>query len=284
MGNDYVSVTEIAGDEVTQEQIDRLFNRYYWSGSYCKDKDVLEIACGTGQGLGYLSRVAKTIEGGDFSAAILSIARQYYGKRIRLIQFDAQELPYKDNCKDVLILFEAIYYLPNVEKFIQECVRVLRAGGKLLIVTANKDLYDFNPSPFSHRYYGVKELNGIFSKYGLKPEFFGDTPVYNVSTRQRILRPIKKLAVVLRVMPKSMAGKKFFKRIVFGRLVEMPAEIGPPIARGKYSSHATLEALIPNKKPKAMQSNRAVYIEPDKISSNVTNSRYKVIYCVSTLI
>ncbi|MCD6265910.1 MAG: BrnT family toxin [Deltaproteobacteria bacterium] len=28
-----------------------------------------------------------------------------------------------------------------------DCVRVLRPGGKVLIATANKDLYDFNPSP-----------------------------------------------------------------------------------------------------------------------------------------
>ena len=31
MDNDYISVTEIAGDEVTQEQVDRLCNRYYWA-------------------------------------------------------------------------------------------------------------------------------------------------------------------------------------------------------------------------------------------------------------
>ncbi len=38
MSNNYISVTEIAGDEVTQEQIDRLCNRYYWAGQYCKGK------------------------------------------------------------------------------------------------------------------------------------------------------------------------------------------------------------------------------------------------------
>ena len=55
MYNDYISVTEIAGDDVTQEQVDRLCNRYYWAASYCQDKDVVEAACGSGQGLGYLS-------------------------------------------------------------------------------------------------------------------------------------------------------------------------------------------------------------------------------------
>ena len=44
MSGDYVSVTEIAGDEVTQEQVDRMCNRYYWAGQYCANKDVVEAA------------------------------------------------------------------------------------------------------------------------------------------------------------------------------------------------------------------------------------------------
>ena len=130
---DYVSVTEIAGDEVSQEQVDRLCNRYYWAGQYCKDKDVLEVACGTGQGLGYLSGIAKSLEAGDYSQDILKIARQHYGDRIILQQFDALEMPFPDNSKDVIILFEAIYYLPDAERFIQECTRILRADGRVLI-------------------------------------------------------------------------------------------------------------------------------------------------------
>ena len=89
MNNDYVSVTEIAGDEVTQEQIDRLCNRYYWGGRYCTGKDVVEAACGSGQGLGYLAGIAKSLEAGDYSDEILAIARRHYGERIALGQFDA---------------------------------------------------------------------------------------------------------------------------------------------------------------------------------------------------
>ena len=90
MVNDYISVTEIAGDEVTQEQVDRMCNRYYWAGQYCADKDVVEVACGSGQGLGYLSGIAKSLEAGDYSDEILSIARQHYGERIA--SYDAKAL------------------------------------------------------------------------------------------------------------------------------------------------------------------------------------------------
>lgn len=251
-----MSVTEIAGDEVTQEQIDRLCNRYYWAGKYSEDKDVVEVACGTGQGLGYLAGIAKSLEAGDYSDEILTIARRHYGGGIRLNKFDAQELPFDEKSKDVIILFEAIYYIPDAEKFVNECKRVLRPGGKVLIATANKDLYDFNASPHSYKYYGVLELNELFFKYGFKTEFFGDTPINTISLLQKLLRPVKKIAIDLNLIPKTMAMKKILKRIVFGKLEKMPPEIKSDTAR---------------------------YVEPLKINDDKQDKIHKVIYCTATL-
>ena len=87
---------------------------------------------------------------GDISEPILNIARKYYGNRLPLKKFDACKMPFTDNSKDVIIIFEAIYYLPDIDKFIDECTRVLRPDGEILIATANKDLPEFNPSPYSH--------------------------------------------------------------------------------------------------------------------------------------
>ena len=284
MDNDYISVTEIAGDEVTQEQIDRMCNRYYWAGQHCAGKDVVEVACGTGQGLGYLAGISSSLEAGDYSDEILSIAREHYGERIALKQFDAQDMQFADGSKDVIILFEAIYYIPDAEKFVSECKRVLRPGYKVLIATANKDLYDFNPSPHSYRYYGVVELQDLFARHGFKTEFFGDTPVGNVSMRQMVLRPIKKLVVVLGIMPKSMAGKKFLKKIMFGNLVRMPAEIGPQIDGDLKSKKDDPQIIqIEQKKEDEPVLYRGRYVEPDKISSEGANTSHKVIYCVATL-
>jgi ubiquinone/menaquinone biosynthesis C-methylase UbiE len=256
MSADYVSVTEIAGDEVTPEQIDRLCNRYYWAGQFCANKDVVEAACGSGQGLGYLLSVGRSLEAGDYDESILSIAKKHYGNRIALRQFDAMEMPYKNNSKDVIILFEAIYYLRDVEKFIRECTRILRPDGKVLISTANKDLYDFNPSPYSFNYFGVVELDEQFKKYGFKTVFFGSTPIKKISIFQRVLRPIKKIAVSLNLIPKTMAAKKILKRVVFGRLVKMPAEINAKTSQ---------------------------YTQPIKIQSDKLDVDHKVIYCLATL-
>lgn len=256
MAVDFCSVTEMAGDEVSREQVERLCHRYYWAGTYCKNKNVVEAACGTGQGVGYLADISRTMAAGDYSDAILAITRKYYGARFTFQQFDAMDLPFADNSKDVIIMFEALYYIPKAEQFIQECKRILRSDGKVLIATANKDLYDFNPSPHSFKYYGVKELKELFEHYGFSCNFFGYLPVSSVSLRQKILRPIKKIAVNMNIMPKTMAGKKILKKIMFGNLVPMPAEI----AVGDCD-----------------------YTPPTSIDSDKPDKKHKVIYCCATL-
>jgi ubiquinone/menaquinone biosynthesis C-methylase UbiE len=228
----------------------------------------VEVACGTGQGLGYLASVSGTFEAGDYSERILSIARRYYNDRVVLRQFDAQELPFDNQSKDVIILFEAIYYIPDAKRFVMECRRVLRPGGIVLIATANKDLYDFNPSPHSYRYFNAVELNGMFDQCGFDTDFFGDTPVQQVSLRQRIFRPVKKLAVNLGIMPKTTMGKKWLKRLVFGKLITMPPEIGPQSGQ------------IGNDEGKIY---KGYYVKPEKISSSGLNKTHKVIYCLAKL-
>jgi len=253
---DYSSVTELANDEVSQEQVERLAHRYHWAGAYCVGKDVLEVACGAGQGLGYLAGMAKSLRGGDITESLVESARSHYGDRVRIELMDAMELPFSPASLDVVILFEALYYLPSAAEFLQECRRVLRPGGVVLIALANKDLFDFNPSPFSTKYFGVPELHALLSQSGFGSQFWGAYPVAAASTGQKILRLAKTLAVKLNLMPKTMAGKKWLKRLVFGGLTRMPPEIDPQLFN---------------------------YLPPVNIPSDSIDSCRKVIYCVAHL-
>jgi SAM-dependent methyltransferase len=251
----FVSVTEISGTPISAEQLERLVNRYVWAAGFCGGKDVVEVACGVGPGLGLLEQTAKSLEAGDYSAPILEIARRHYGKRVALQQFDAARMPFADASKDVIILFEAIYYLPRPENFVTECVRVLRRGGQLLVASANKDLWDFHPSPYSHQYFGVADLAGLLGRHGFSCQFLGYQPVDRSPLRQRVLRPLKRLAVVSGLMPRTMGGKRWLKRIVFGAEVPMPGEITRTMA---------------------------TYVPPVEIVSTEPDRRHKIIYCVAT--
>lgn len=252
----FVNVTELASQKISAEQLERTCNRYYWARGFVEGKDVVEAACGAGQGLGYLAQYARSVVGGDISAEVLACAQETYGKTLDLRVFDAAHMPWEDASFDAVLMFEAIYYLPDVEQFIREAKRVLRPGGYLLIATANKDLFDFNPSPFSVDYYGVRELAALCARNGFESRFWGFVDVTRVSMRQRILRPVKFIASRLGLIPKTMNGKEFFKKLFFGSMVEMPGSI--------------LETPLP-------------YHEPEPLSADQPDTRFKVIYCAARL-
>ena len=247
--HDFISVTEVSGERVSAEQVERLRSRYCWAARYCAGKNVLEVACGSGQGLGLINSSSKSLVAGDYSPVVLQTAIDYYNSRIPLKLFDAQEVPFDDNSFDVIIIFEAIYYLADVGKFFEECKRVLKPRGQILISMPNKSLSDFNPSPYSHTYFDISELTLILKAHDFESEFFGYLSVNNISVKQRLFRPIKKLAVKLGLVPKTMSGKRLLKRIVFGRLIEMPSEVkaedckkckGVDLLTGTTSSHKVI--------------------------------------------
>jgi SAM-dependent methyltransferase len=256
MEPDFRAVTELSDTPISVEQLDRLLNRYMWAASYCNARDVAEAGCGAGPGLGLLAKVSRSLEAGDYSRPILELARRHYGDRISLREFDAQAMPFADRSKDVIILFEAIYYLSQPERFMSECARVLRKGGQLLLATANKDLWDFHPSPYSHKYFGVMELGASLAERGFNCQFFGFQPADRTPIRQRLLRPLKRAAVLSGIMPRTMRGKRWLKRIVFGREVPMPAELTGDASR---------------------------YVAPYAIPADQPDRRHKIIYCAASL-
>lgn len=229
MGNrniDYQEVTETADSYVSNEQIERMYKRYQWAAEIAKNKDVIEVGCGTGQGLNLLLTTSKTVQACDISKEMIKKAKEnYLDEDISFSVSKENLLPYSDNTADCIIFFEAIYYIENISELINEIKRVLRKGGKLLISTANPDLYDFNKSPYSFHYYGAESMNSLFVEKGFDVELFGDVSLKKISLKQKIFRFAKYIAVKFDLIPKTMVGKKIFKKIVFGKLVIMPKKI-----------------------------------------------------------
>jgi len=259
MGTKYADVTELPGIRVTKEQLERLFHRYHFAVEFCKDKDVLEVACGAGLGLGYLARRAKKVFAGDIDENNLSFAQEYYLGRdnIDIKILDAHKLPFEDSSFDVVILYEALYYLAQPERFIQEVHRILRREGMLIICTVNKSWSDFNPSPFSIKYFSAPELFSLLSQAFSKVELYGSFPGSPDRFRDKIISFIKKTAIVLNLMPKTMKGKEIFKRIFSGRLLTLPPEI---------------------------EEGMAEYYPPVPIPYDSPNFDYKVLYAVAHIL
>ncbi|MDI6891054.1 MAG: class I SAM-dependent methyltransferase [Thermodesulfovibrionales bacterium] len=227
MRTDFTSVTEIPGLRASEEQLARLYNRYRFASEYCNHKDVLEVARGAGLGLGCLSKFAKEVVGGDIDENNLRFAKEYYQSKenIEIKLFDAHNFPFEDKSFDVVILYEAIYYLEHPEKFIDEARRVLRDNGILIICTVNKDWSDFNPSPYSIKYFSIPELYQFLNQKFADIKFFGAFETSIKTTKDKIISFIKRTAVSLHLIPRTMKGKEILKRIFFGKLKLIPPKL-----------------------------------------------------------
>lgn len=230
----FEDITETAGDEVTEEQISRILNRYAWAETYCKDRDVLEVACGTGQGLGLLERSARFLVAGDLNSTWIAKALDHYRGRIPLAVLDATALPFRNNSVDTVVFFETLYFLQDQDSALSEIRRVLRDRGVLLLASANPDAPDFHPYPYAARYHGVPNLEDYLGHFGFRCKFFGDTPIRPASAREKMLRTAKVAAVKAGLVPSSKGMKRVAKRFFYGALRRMPAEIieatGNPVA------------------------------------------------------
>lgn len=251
---DYSIVTELPGGRASREQISRLYHRYRTAAAYAWGKDVLEVGCGAGQGMGYLARRARRLIGGDYTDANLRHARRHYHGKARLVRFDAHHLPFPGASFDLVVLFEALYYLARPEDFLAESRRVLRNGGTLLVSTVNCDWADFNPSPFSVRYFSAPDLAACLRRGKFEAELYGAYPVANETARAKAVSALKRSAMTMGLMPRTMKGKEIFKRVFFGRLEPLAAEI---------------------------EDGMAEYVPLEPISADAPDSRHKILYAVA---
>src|SRR5688572_26793718 len=95
------AITDVAGEQAGRVQIERLVERYHWAASYCEGRTVLEVACGTGQGLGLIRSRASRIHACDLNEENLQRARMTYGHDVALAQADAHSLPFATQSIDV---------------------------------------------------------------------------------------------------------------------------------------------------------------------------------------
>jgi len=188
---------------------------------------VLEVACGAGQGLGYVARTARKVVGADVDAHLLNIAAAQYKGRIPLVRLDAQDLPFSAATFDTILLFEAIYYLREPARFLTECSRVLRDNGVVVVCTSNKEWIDFNPSPLSFYYYSGRELAELAKVCEFQTELFGAFADRKDSLRSHIVSILRRGGTKLKLMPKTMKGKQALKRLFLGKLVPLPSQLDP---------------------------------------------------------
>jgi demethylmenaquinone methyltransferase/2-methoxy-6-polyprenyl-1,4-benzoquinol methylase len=129
-------------------------------------KRILDLATGTGDfAIESLSLQPSEIVGMDISEGMLEVGRQKMKARgydgiISMRLGDSENLPFEDNYFDALTVGFGVRNYENLEKGLSEMLRVVRPGGKLIILEFSK------PKKFP-----IKQYYAFHSKYIIP--FFG---------------------------------------------------------------------------------------------------------------
>ena len=122
-------------------------------------KQILDVATGTGDlAIAALRLRPEMVTGIDLSEGMLSVGRSKMRKKgiesVKMIQGDSENLPFDDDTFDAITVGFGVRNYQNLEKGLKEMRRVLRPGGKLVVLEFSK------PSVFP-----VKQLFTFYSKY-----------------------------------------------------------------------------------------------------------------------
>ena len=103
------------------------------------DDRVLDVGCGTGFGTAALLEATDDVHGLDQSVHQLRRAWAKLGKHepVRFVLGDAERLPYRDDAFDAVWSSGSIEYWPDPVATLEECARVTRPGGRVLVVGPN---------------------------------------------------------------------------------------------------------------------------------------------------
>ncbi len=102
-----------------------------------KGERLLEIGCGLGTDLMQFARGGALVTGVDLTPASAELVRRrlaLYGLSGNAQVADAERLPFADNTFDVVYSFGVLHHTPNTAKSVDEAYRVLRPGGRIIIM------------------------------------------------------------------------------------------------------------------------------------------------------
>lgn len=97
-------------------------------------RDVLELACGTGEVTRLLLSLGHSVTALDFSEAMLAVAREKHAaaKGLRFLLADAENTMEPDESHDAIVCRHLVWTLTAPEQAFAEWYRILRPGGTLL--------------------------------------------------------------------------------------------------------------------------------------------------------
>jgi len=132
-------------DDLTDERSDAEVERLVRLLELESPMRILDLACGYGRHANRLAALGHSVTGVDFMPGFLALARQQavqMGVQVNYLQGDMRHLSFRGEFDRVLMLFTSFGYFEDSqnELVVENMVRALKPGGRLMLDTLNRDV------------------------------------------------------------------------------------------------------------------------------------------------
>jgi SAM-dependent methyltransferase len=137
--------------------------------------DVLDVGSGDGAAAGYLAPYCRSLTCIDTNPRMLEAARERLARypNVRTEAADMHDLPFRASSFDSILLFHTLTYGEKPQRALEECARVLRPAGRVVILALDAHDQKDVTTPYGERHPGFtpRALKGLVTRAGLTVTF-----------------------------------------------------------------------------------------------------------------
>ena len=137
--------------------------------------DVLDVGSGDGAAAGYLAPYCRSLTCIDASGRMIDAAKQRLSRHANVTArvADVHDLPFRAGSFDSVVVFHTLTYAEHPQRALEECARVLRPGGRLVLLSLDHHEQLEITAPYGERHAGFspRTLRGLFTRAGLAVTF-----------------------------------------------------------------------------------------------------------------
>lgn len=156
----------------------RLYYSWEYIEKFPKKSILLNLGCGPGYESEELKKKGYYVVGADISSKALKLAKNYQDESV-FMDMNHEPYPFKSSTFDIIYSSEVVKHLPFIDVYLEQCYRILKKRGVLLITTDNPvywrnrinmllGKFDWSAQQEHFHYYTPQKLSDFAKKHKLK--------------------------------------------------------------------------------------------------------------------